>query len=130
LLMHVLVHEANLQDHEGGKVLLAPLKPRFPRLKLIWADSAYKKGDFVEWENRTAGLGYRGGGASLEWATRRPGAQRGCHRLGADPPAWVSRPQTEMGGGTNAGVAVEPFAGCPKTMKCCLAVRKRGSTWR
>jgi transposase len=49
VLMHVLVHAADLQDHEGGKLLLAPLKPRFPRLKLIWADSAYKKGDFVEW---------------------------------------------------------------------------------
>jgi putative transposase len=60
LLMHVLVHEADLQDQEGGKRLLAPLKPRFPRLKLIWADSAYKKGDFVEWENRAAGLSGRG----------------------------------------------------------------------
>jgi transposase len=49
LLMHVLVHAADLQDHEGGKRLLVPLKGRFPRLKLIWADSAYKKGDFVEW---------------------------------------------------------------------------------
>ena len=49
LLMHVLVHEADIQDHEGGKLLLVPLKRRFPRLKLIWADSAYKKGDFVEW---------------------------------------------------------------------------------
>src|SRR5262249_41027203 len=49
LLMPVLVHEADLQDHEGGKRLLALLPGRFPRLKLIWADSAYKKGDCVEW---------------------------------------------------------------------------------
>jgi putative transposase len=49
LLMQVLVHAADLQDHEGGKELLAPLKQRFPRLKLIWAESAYKQGDFVEW---------------------------------------------------------------------------------
>lgn len=49
LLMRVLVHAANLQDHDGGKELLAPLKGLFPRLKLIWADSAYKKGGFVEW---------------------------------------------------------------------------------
>ena len=55
LLMHVLVHEANIQDHEGGKLLLAPLKGRFPRLKLIWADSAYKKGDFVEWVKAQCG---------------------------------------------------------------------------
>ena len=40
LLMHVLVHAADLQDHEGGKLLLVPLQGRFPRLKLIWAESA------------------------------------------------------------------------------------------
>jgi putative transposase len=38
-LLHVLVHEANIQDYHGGKLLLAPLKNCFPRLKLIWADS-------------------------------------------------------------------------------------------
>src|SRR5689334_17907038 len=47
LLLQVLVHAANLQDHDGGKLLLAPLKGLFPRLKHIWADSAYKKGGFV-----------------------------------------------------------------------------------
>jgi putative transposase len=49
LLVHVLVHEANIQDHNGGKLLLEPLKGLFPRLKLIWAESAYKKGGFVAW---------------------------------------------------------------------------------
>jgi putative transposase len=48
-LLHVLVHEANLQDHNGGKLLLEPLGACFPRLKLIWADSGYKKGGFCEW---------------------------------------------------------------------------------
>ena len=47
-MLHVLVHEANIQDHNGGKLLLAPLRGCFPRLKLIWADSAYKKGGFCE----------------------------------------------------------------------------------
>jgi hypothetical protein len=55
LLLHVLVHVADLQDQEGGKLLLAPLKGRFPRLKLIWAESAYKKGDFVEWVKAQCG---------------------------------------------------------------------------
>jgi transposase len=49
------VHEASLQDHNGGKDLLAPLKGRFSRLKLIWADSGYKKGGFVEWVELTLG---------------------------------------------------------------------------
>jgi putative transposase len=53
--MHVLVHEANIQDHDGGKLLLLPLRERFPRLKLIWADSAYKKGGFVAWVKATFG---------------------------------------------------------------------------
>lgn len=48
-ILHVLVHEANLQDHEGGKHLLAAITESFPRLQCIWADSAYKKGGFVEW---------------------------------------------------------------------------------
>ena len=92
LLMHVLVHAADLQDHEGGKLLLAPLKPRFPRLKLIWADSAYKKGDFVEWVKAQLGWevevvehpwsGLRGvwssEGATVDWEKIRP---RGFHVL-------------------------------------------------
>jgi hypothetical protein len=53
LIMQVLVHEASIQDHNGGKLLLAPLKGNFPRLKLIWADSAYNKGGFVEWVKAT-----------------------------------------------------------------------------
>ncbi len=53
--MQVLVHEANIQDYDGGKLLLSPLKDGFPRLKLIWADSGYKKGGFVEWVKTTLG---------------------------------------------------------------------------
>ena len=92
LLMHVLVHAADLQDHEGGKELLAPLKQGFPRLKLIWADSAYKKGDFVEWVKAQFGWevevvehpwsGLRGvwasKDASIDWEQIRP---RGFHVL-------------------------------------------------
>ena len=54
-IVHVLVHEANLQDHHGGRLLLAPLGGCLPRLKLIWADSAYKKGGFSEWVKATLG---------------------------------------------------------------------------
>jgi transposase len=55
LILHVLVHEAGILDHEGGKYLLKPLKGYFPRLKLIWVDSAYKKGGFIEWVKETLG---------------------------------------------------------------------------
>src|SRR5260221_11770906 len=53
--MHQFVHEASLQDHHGGKDLLSPLRERFSRLKLIWADSGYKKGGFVERVKPTLG---------------------------------------------------------------------------
>ena len=55
LILHALVHEASIQDHNGGKLLLEPLKGLFPRLKLIWADSAYKKGGFAQWVKETLG---------------------------------------------------------------------------
>ncbi len=55
MILHVLVHEAGIQDHEGGKHLLKPLNGCFPRLKLIWADSAYQKGGFIEWVKETFG---------------------------------------------------------------------------
>ncbi len=35
--------------------MLEPLQGRFPRLKLIWVDSAYAKGGFVEWVKQTLG---------------------------------------------------------------------------
>ena len=49
LILQVLVHEANIQDYDGGKLLLAPLKGVFPRLELIWADSRYQCLGFPEW---------------------------------------------------------------------------------
>ena len=49
LILQVLVHEADIQDEQGGKLLLAPLGGVFPRLQLIWADSRYKCSGFPEW---------------------------------------------------------------------------------
>jgi putative transposase len=44
LIVGVLMHEANIQDHHGGKSLLGPLKGCLPRLKLIWAVSRVQEG--------------------------------------------------------------------------------------
>jgi putative transposase len=85
-MLHVLVHEANIQDHTGGRLLLSPLVGCFPRLKLIWADSAYKKGGFSEWVKETLGWeveivehpwsGLRGvwvpQGVKVDWEQIRP----------------------------------------------------------
>jgi putative transposase len=86
LLMHVLVHEANIQDYNGGKLLLEPLGGLFPRLKLIWADSGYNKGGFVAWVKEMLGWdveivehpwsGLRGvwvpQGVKVDWEKIRP----------------------------------------------------------
>jgi putative transposase len=92
LILHVLVHEANIQDQEGGKQLLEPLKDLFPHLKLVWADSAYRKGGFIQWVKQTLGWdveivehpwsGLRGVWAPkdvvIDWEQIRP---RGFHVL-------------------------------------------------
>ncbi len=86
------MHEANIQDHEGGKRLLESLQDRFPRLKLIWADSGYAKGGFVVWVKQTLGWeveivehpwsGLRGlwvpEGSEVDWEKIRP---KGFHVL-------------------------------------------------
>jgi putative transposase len=93
----VLVHEANIQDYRGGKRLLAPLNGVFPRLKLIWADSSYKKEGFGEWVKATLGWeveivehpwsGLRGvwapKDAVIDWEQIRPS---GFHVL---PHRWI-----------------------------------------
>lgn len=52
LILDVLVHPANVTDRQGAKLLLEPLKAVFPRLSLIWADSAYE-GKLVDWVKNT-----------------------------------------------------------------------------
>ena len=47
-MLAVVVHAANVQDRDGAKLVLALLKGRFGRLKLIWADGGYA-GQLIEW---------------------------------------------------------------------------------
>jgi putative transposase len=44
----VVVTAASVQDREGAVPLLASLRHRFSRLRLIWADQAYM-GDLATW---------------------------------------------------------------------------------
>ncbi len=97
LILHLLVHKASIQDYRGGKLLLAPLKELFPRLKLMWADSGYKKEGFCECVKATLGWdveivehpwsGLRGvwvpQGVEVDWEKIRP---RGFHVL---PHRWI-----------------------------------------
>ena len=54
LLLAVVVHAADIQDRDGAKLVLAKLKGRFRRLKLIWADAGYA-GQLVEWAQAFGG---------------------------------------------------------------------------
>ena len=42
LLLHALVHPANVQDRDGGILLLSALADRFPLLEKLFADGAYQ----------------------------------------------------------------------------------------
>jgi len=77
LLLAVVVHAASIQDRDGAKLVLAKLKDRFPRLKLIWADGGYA-GQLIDWT-----LTF--GGWLLE-IVRRPEGSQGFEVL---PRRWV-----------------------------------------
>jgi putative transposase len=42
LLLHTIVHPANIQDRDGGILLLATLSGMYPFLQTLFADAAYK----------------------------------------------------------------------------------------
>jgi putative transposase len=48
LLLAVVVTAASVQDRDGALSMLAHLRHRFSRMRLIWADQAYA-GDLVAW---------------------------------------------------------------------------------
>jgi putative transposase len=48
LILLVCVHAANVQDRDGARLLLTPLRTRFGWLRCIWADGGYA-GTLVSW---------------------------------------------------------------------------------
>lgn len=50
-MLAVVVHAANVQDRDGAQLVLAKLKGRFSRLKLIWADGGYA-GQLIDWTRK------------------------------------------------------------------------------
>ena len=71
LILLVVVHPANLQDRDGAKLLLGPLRHRFSRLRLVVADAIYN-GGIAEWAR---GLRRRNK-LRLEVVTKRPGVKK------------------------------------------------------
>ena len=48
LIVVLMVHPANVQDRDGGRLLMNRLGKRFGRMQLIFADGGYA-GKFVDW---------------------------------------------------------------------------------
>ena len=48
LLLHAIVHAADVQDRDGGFLLLATLFGKFPFLEKLFADSAYQGPFFAD----------------------------------------------------------------------------------
>ncbi len=46
LVLHAIVHPANIQDRDGGILLLTALADRFPLLTKLFADAAYRGPQF------------------------------------------------------------------------------------
>ncbi len=105
LIVGVLVHEATIQDHDGGKELLWPLKGCLPRLQLIWAVSRVQEGRLRRVGQRGTWLGSGDRGASLEWPARGLGTQ-GCRdRLGENPPKRLPCAQMALDRGAHICLA-------------------------
>jgi len=51
--MKVKVHEAGIHDQEGAKLLLSNVTGKFPRMKLVWVDYAYR--GLRQWLKTTLG---------------------------------------------------------------------------
>src|SRR4029077_12631393 len=53
LILAIAVTGANVQDRDGGQLMLSGLKDRFARIERVWADGAYA-GQLVEWAEKAA----------------------------------------------------------------------------
>lgn len=55
LVMAVVVTSAGVQDYHGAKPVLATLRGRCPRPKVVWADAIYEKQWLIEWVRSACG---------------------------------------------------------------------------
>jgi putative transposase len=66
MILDLWVHPADLQDYDAAREVLAELVALYPRMKKVWADSAYGKKGLPEWAAETVGV-------ELEIVTRAAG---------------------------------------------------------
>ena len=84
LLLKVVVHEANLQDRAGVKLLLEPVKGQFERMEKVWVDQAYS-GTGKTWIEQQMGW-------TVEVVERSP--RRGWIMTEDQGLVWVTLPKT------------------------------------
>ena len=53
-LMAIVIHDANINDREGAKLLIGQLRGKYPRLLKIMADQGYT-GELLEWVTKSFG---------------------------------------------------------------------------
>ena len=73
----MIVHQADIQDRDGAKLVCKKMQPNAERLKLLWGDGGYK-GELIDWVKDNCGW-------TLE-IVKRPKAQKGFTVL---PRRWV-----------------------------------------
>lgn len=54
-LLKIVVHPADVQDREGGKLVLDGVKQTYPTLEKVWADQGYT-GGFLKWAKDSADI--------------------------------------------------------------------------
>ena len=70
-MLEVRVHAADVQDRDGAKAVLIPLRAEHWRLKKIWADASYR-GELSDWVHSLRhGRGHRR--IELEIVAKAPG---------------------------------------------------------
>lgn len=55
LLLAVVVHPGDWQDHDGACLVMMKLKQQFRRLKVVFGDSAYGRNRLPDWVQETCG---------------------------------------------------------------------------
>lgn len=53
LILAIVVHSASMQDQDGARRVLSMLKENYRRLKVVFADSAYKRQGLPSWLHET-----------------------------------------------------------------------------
>lgn len=118
--MRVKVHSAGIQDRDGGRLVLEPLREarfreQFPRLSHIWLDGGYR-GEFEGWVEKTLGWSVEVVKRNDEAPIPKP-QPKGVWMLGEmeidwsviePPPEIMAQLQSEMGQSKGGGFRLLP----------------------